>query len=164
MAVLVCPFRHAVLHSTPWCQKKGNPSYAMFKQTIFHGAKLLFSSECRLFSSQSHGITARSFPALRTRKSIYSQRSMKTCPLSPETRALSTKTSRLSRPVTPPRFSPPRPHARTCTRTQRVFDFCLHRTSIHAQSTENKRIAGEPFTLFPSRHIRYNSLCDNPLR
>ena len=136
----------------------------MFKQTIFHGAKLLFSSECRLFFFSIARHTARSFPALRTGKSIYSQRSMKTCPLSPETRALSTKTSRLSRPVTPPRFSPPPPHARTCTRTQRVFDFCLHRTAIHAQPTENKMIVGEAFTFYPSRQIKHNQLCHNLLR
>ena len=57
-----------------------------------------FLQNAAFFPSQSHGTSAHSFPALRTRKSIYSQRSMKTCPLSPETRALSTKTSRLSRP------------------------------------------------------------------
>ena len=44
------------------------------------------------------------------------------------------------------------------TRTQRVFDFCLHRTAIRAQPTENKWIARESFTLSPTRHFEYNSL------
>ena len=50
------------------------------------------------------------------------------------------------------------------TRTQRVFVFCLHRTAIRAQPTDNKRIAREAFTLHPSRHIKHNSLCNNSLR
>ena len=50
------------------------------------------------------------------------------------------------------------------TRTQRVLVFCLHRTAIRAQPTDNKRIAREDFTLHPSRHIKHNSLCNNSLR
>jgi len=50
------------------------------------------------------------------------------------------------------------------TRTQRVFVFCLHRTAIRAQPTDNKRIAREAFTLFPTRHFEYNSLYHNILR
>ncbi len=44
------------------------------------------------------------------------------------------------------------------TRTQRVFDFCLHRTTIRAQPTENKWIAREAFTLPPTRYFEHNSL------
>lgn len=44
------------------------------------------------------------------------------------------------------------------TRTQRVFVFCLHRTAIRAQPTENKWIAREAFTLFPTRYFEHNSL------
>ena len=50
------------------------------------------------------------------------------------------------------------------TRTQRVLVFCLHRTAIRAQPTDNKRIAREDFTLHPSRHIKHHSLCNNSLR
>ena len=50
------------------------------------------------------------------------------------------------------------------TRTQRVFVFCLHRTAIRAQPTDNKRIARESFTLFPARHFEHNSLYHNLLR
>ena len=64
---------------------------------------------------------------------------------------LSEKTPQLFSPLAPPLFSPSaiplaRVGARARTRTQRVFDFCLHRTAIHAQPTENKRIVGEAFT------------------
>ena len=48
--------------------------------------------------------------------------------------------------------------ARARTRTQRVFDFCLHRTTIRAQPTENKWIAREAFTLPPTRYFEHNSL------
>ena len=44
------------------------------------------------------------------------------------------------------------------TRTQRVFVFCLHRTAIRAQPTDNKWIAREAFTLFPTRYFEHNSL------
>ena len=44
------------------------------------------------------------------------------------------------------------------TRTQRVFVFCLHRTAIRAQPTDNKRIAREAFTLFHARYFEHNSL------
>ena len=44
------------------------------------------------------------------------------------------------------------------TRTQRVLVFCLHRTAIRAQPTENKWIAREAFTLSPTRYLEYNSL------
>ena len=50
------------------------------------------------------------------------------------------------------------------TRTQRVFVFCLHRTAIRAQPTENKWIAREAFTLFHARHFEHNSLYHNLLR
>lgn len=50
------------------------------------------------------------------------------------------------------------------TRTQRVFVFCLHRTEIHAQPTDNKWIVREVFTLFPTRHFEHNSLYHNLLR
>ena len=44
------------------------------------------------------------------------------------------------------------------TRTQLVFVFCLHRTAIRAQPTDNKWIVREASTLFPTRHFEYNSL------
>lgn len=78
------------------------------------------------------------------------------------------KNSTAFSPLAPPLFPLPpslaRVGARARTRTQRVFDFCLHRTAIRAQPTENKWIARESFTLSPTRHFEYNSLYHNLLR
>lgn len=110
--------RYVQTNDFPWC-----------KVTVFFRMP-------PFFSSQSHGITARSFPTLRTGKSIYSQRSMKTCPLSQQTCPLLEKTPQVFSPLAPLPFSPPPSLARVGaparTRTQRVFIFYLHRTAICA--------------------------------
>ena len=119
----------------------------MFKQMIFHGAKLLFSSECRLFSFS----IARHLSTLFPRPPHEKIHLLTTVDENLPTFSGNTCTFHKNLPP----FSPPSlhrdfllrlPHARTYTRTQRVFDFCLHRTAIHAQPSENKRIVGEAFT------------------
>ena len=77
------------------------------------------------------------------------------CPLSEKTPQLFSPSPHHSFPLPP---SLARVGALARTRTQRVFDFCLHRTAIRAQSTENKWIAREAFTLSPTRYFEYNSL------
>ena len=83
------------------------------------------------------------------------------CPHSENTPQLFLPSRHHSFPL-PPSFA--RVGARARTRTQRVFVFCLHRTAIRAQPTENKWIAREAFTLFHARHFERNSLYHNLLR
>ena len=83
------------------------------------------------------------------------------CPLSEKLHSFFSPRAHHSFPL-PPFLA--RVGARARTRTQRVLVFCLHRTAIRAQPTENKWIAREAFTLSPTRYFEHNSLYHNLLR
>ena len=161
-----------------------SPSTGYSKQEVLfplqnlHAAKLQFSTQCAPLARCNRSAPPISTPAwdifpqplatLRapqltnarpTKKNGVLSRQM--CPLSEKTPQLFLPSRHHSFPLPP---SLARVGARARTRTQRVFDFCLHRTAIRAQPTENKWIARESFTLSPTRHFEYNSLYHNLLR
>ena len=161
-----------------------SPSTGYSKQEVLfplrnlHAAKLRFSTQCSPLARRNRSSPPISTPAwdifpqplatLRapqltnarpTKKNGALSRQM--CPHSENTPQFFLPSRHHSFPLPPPRA---RVGARARTRTQRVFDFCLHRTTIRAQPAENKWIAREAFTLFHARYFEHNSLYHNLLR
>ena len=143
-----------------------------FIMEIFYAAKLQFSTQCAPptrcnrsappISTPAWDIFPQPLATLRAPQLTNAQPTKKTGALSRQMCPLSEKTPQLFLPLAPPLFPLPPSLARVGalarTRTQRVFVFCLHRTAIRAQPTDNKRIAREAFTLFHARYFEHNSL------
>ena len=143
-----------------------------FIMEIFYAAKLQFSTQCAPptrcnrssppISTPAWDIFPQPLATLRAPQLTNAQPTKKNGALSRQMCPLSEKTPQLFSPSPHHSFPLPPSLARVGalarTRTQRVFDFCLHRTAIRAQSTENKWIAREVFTLSPTRYFEYNSL------